>query len=141
MSFNAWLLFAGTETVLCLTPGPAVLFVLSYGLACGGRASLWASAGVLAGNACYFALSALGRAAACWSSRARAWRSPGNADALLDRSSGAVEPGRCCSRTSTCWPGITIACVPSCSATRRPSHPIIGRNDMPWVLTGSCASL
>lgn len=60
MSFNAWLLFAGTETVLCLTPGPAVLFVLSYGLACGGRASLWASAGVLAGNACYFALSALG---------------------------------------------------------------------------------
>lgn len=60
MSLNTWLLFAGTEAVLCLTPGPAVLFVLSYGLACGGRASLWASAGVLAGNGCYFALSALG---------------------------------------------------------------------------------
>ena len=60
MSLNAWLLFAGTEAVLCLTPGPAVLFVLSYGLARGGRASRWASAGVLAGNACYFALSALG---------------------------------------------------------------------------------
>ncbi len=60
MSLNTWLLFAGTEAALCLTPGPAVLFVLSYGLACGGRASLWASAGVLSGNACYFALSALG---------------------------------------------------------------------------------
>ena len=60
MSLNTWLLFAGTEAVLCLTPGPAVLFVLSYGLARGGRASLWASAGVLAGNGCYFALSALG---------------------------------------------------------------------------------
>ena len=60
MSLHTWLLFAGTEAVLCLTPGPAVLFVLSYGLSRGGRASLWASAGVLAGNACYFALSALG---------------------------------------------------------------------------------
>jgi threonine/homoserine/homoserine lactone efflux protein len=52
--------FTGTEAVLCLTPGPAVLFVLSYGLARGGRASLWANAGILAGNAFYFALSALG---------------------------------------------------------------------------------
>lgn len=60
MSLNAWLLFTGTEAVLCLTPGPAVLFLLSYGLARGGRASLWANAGILTGNAFYFGLSSLG---------------------------------------------------------------------------------
>lgn len=60
MSVNTWLFFAGTEALLCLTPGPAVLFVLSHGLAQGGRASLWANAGILTGNAFYFLLSALG---------------------------------------------------------------------------------
>jgi threonine/homoserine/homoserine lactone efflux protein len=60
MSFNTWLFFSGTEALLCLTPGPAVLFVLSHGLAQGGRASLWANAGILTGNAFYFLLSALG---------------------------------------------------------------------------------
>lgn len=60
MSVNAWLFFCGTEALLCLTPGPAVLFVLSHGLTQGGRASLWANAGILAGNAFYFFLSALG---------------------------------------------------------------------------------
>jgi len=60
VSLNSWLFFSGTETLLCLTPGPAVLFVLSYGLARGGRASLWANAGILAGNAFYFGLSAVG---------------------------------------------------------------------------------
>ena len=60
VSLNSWLFFSGTEALLCLTPGPAVLFVLSHGLARGGRASLWANAGILAGNAFYFLLSALG---------------------------------------------------------------------------------
>lgn len=60
MSLSSWLFFSGTEALLCVTPGPAVLFVLSYGLAQGGRASLWANAGILAGNAFYFVLSALG---------------------------------------------------------------------------------
>ncbi len=60
MSFTTWLFFSGTEALLCLTPGPAVLFVLSHGLAQGGRASLWANAGILTGNAFYFLLSALG---------------------------------------------------------------------------------
>ncbi len=60
MSFSRWILFAVTEGVLCLTPGPAVLFVVSHGLAGGGAASLWANAGILSGNTLYFVLSALG---------------------------------------------------------------------------------
>lgn len=60
MSFNTWLFFSSTEALLCLTPGPAVLFVLSHGLTRGGRASLWANAGILTGNTFYFLLSALG---------------------------------------------------------------------------------
>ena len=60
MSLELWLFFVATETVLCVTPGPAVLFVLSSGLAHGGRAALWANAGILTGNTFYFALSALG---------------------------------------------------------------------------------
>jgi len=60
MTWSAWGLFAATESILCLTPGPAVLFVIAHGLARGGRSSLWANAGILSANALYFALSALG---------------------------------------------------------------------------------
>lgn len=60
MTFETWLSFTLLETVLCLTPGPAVLLVLSQGLGEGGLRSLFASAGVLAANTAYFALSALG---------------------------------------------------------------------------------
>ncbi len=35
MTFETWLLFVITEVVLSVTPGPAVLFVLSQGK-CGG---------------------------------------------------------------------------------------------------------
>ena len=58
MSFETWALFTVTETILCLTPGPAVLFVLSQGLGRGAQASLAATAGIIAGNTFYFALSA-----------------------------------------------------------------------------------
>lgn len=40
MSWNVWTLFAVTEAALCLSPGPAVLLVLSQGLARGTAASL-----------------------------------------------------------------------------------------------------
>lgn len=60
VSVSSWIFFAATETLLCLTPGPAVLFVLSSGLARGSRSSLWASGGILAGNTFYFVLTALG---------------------------------------------------------------------------------
>jgi homoserine/homoserine lactone efflux protein len=58
MTWQVWLLFVITETVLSTTPGPAVLFVLSQALRPGRGNSLWASAGILTANAMYFALSA-----------------------------------------------------------------------------------
>jgi threonine/homoserine/homoserine lactone efflux protein len=63
VSFEAWLAFCVTETLLCLTPGPAVLFVVSVALARGMRPGLVASLGILAANVLYFALSATGIAA------------------------------------------------------------------------------
>jgi len=60
MSWETWAAFLVVETALALTPGPAVLFVVSTALRHGGRRSLWANAGILGGNAFYFALSATG---------------------------------------------------------------------------------
>ena len=60
MSLRVWLFFVVTEAVLCLTPGPAVLFVVSCGLARGGRAALWGNAGILSANTFYFIVSAFG---------------------------------------------------------------------------------
>jgi len=56
--WQTWLLFVMTEAVLSLTPGPAVLYVLSQGLRQGAGKSVWASGGILSANAVYFALSA-----------------------------------------------------------------------------------
>lgn len=60
MTFETWTLFVITEIVLSLTPGPAVLFVVSQGLRHGGTRSIWANLGILSGNAFYFMLSATG---------------------------------------------------------------------------------
>jgi homoserine/homoserine lactone efflux protein len=63
VTVETWLAFCLTETVLCLTPGPAVLFVVSVALARGAPPGVAASFGILAGNAFYFVLSATGVAA------------------------------------------------------------------------------
>ena len=60
MSLKLLLVFAVTEFFLSLTPGPAVLLVLSQGMKTGFKSSLRGAMGILAGNAIYFALSALG---------------------------------------------------------------------------------
>jgi homoserine/homoserine lactone efflux protein len=60
MTLQAWALFCLTETLLCLNPGPSTLLVLSVALTRGQVAALFASLGVLAANAVYFALSASG---------------------------------------------------------------------------------
>jgi homoserine/homoserine lactone efflux protein len=58
MKWDIWLLFVITEAVLSVTPGPAVLFVLSQALRRGPGKAIWASGGILSANAFYFVLSA-----------------------------------------------------------------------------------
>lgn len=54
------LLFTATEAALSLSPGPAVMMVVAYGIARGWRTSLLVTLGILTGNAIYFAISATG---------------------------------------------------------------------------------
>lgn len=58
MRWEVWLLFVVTEAVLSMTPGPAVLYVLSQAIQRGPARSVWASWGILSANAMYFILSA-----------------------------------------------------------------------------------
>jgi len=60
MSASHLLLFAATELLLSMTPGPAVLLVVSQGMRRGFASSRRGAAGILTGNAIYFALSAAG---------------------------------------------------------------------------------
>lgn len=69
MSPETWAAFCVTEAVLCFTPGPAVLLVVSVALGRGFRPGLGASLGILSANTLYFALSATGVAAALVASR------------------------------------------------------------------------
>jgi len=60
MSWQVWSAFFVIETVLCITPGPAVLFVLSQALTRGTAKTVWSIGGILASNTTYFILSATG---------------------------------------------------------------------------------
>ncbi|MFZ6656191.1 LysE family translocator [Undibacterium sp. TJN19] len=60
MNLESWALFTLTEAALSLSPGPAVMMVVAYGIARGWRTSLFVTLGILTGNAIYFVLSATG---------------------------------------------------------------------------------
>jgi homoserine/homoserine lactone efflux protein len=60
MSAKLLLVFVLTEFLLCLTPGPAVLLIVSQAMRTSFKQSLNGVAGIVVGNTVYFCLSALG---------------------------------------------------------------------------------
>jgi len=69
MTLTTWWIFVCTETVLCLIPGPAVMFILSTALKAGAKKSIASNLGILSANTVYFALSATGIGALLLSSK------------------------------------------------------------------------
>lgn len=60
MNWQLWWIFLGTEVVLSLSPGPAVLLVISQALRGGGWRGISAALGILTANVVWFGLSAVG---------------------------------------------------------------------------------
>jgi threonine/homoserine/homoserine lactone efflux protein len=58
VNWDTYWLYVLTEVALSLSPGPAVMLVIAYGLAQGARRTVPVTLGVLSANAFYFALSA-----------------------------------------------------------------------------------
>lgn len=58
VNWDTYWLYVLTEAALSLSPGPAVMLVIAYGLTQGARRSVPATLGILSANALYFALSA-----------------------------------------------------------------------------------
>jgi threonine/homoserine/homoserine lactone efflux protein len=58
MDLSTWVAFAVLETILCITPGPAVLFTVGTTLGRGRAAGFAAMTGIVTGNTIYFVLSA-----------------------------------------------------------------------------------
>jgi threonine/homoserine/homoserine lactone efflux protein len=58
VNWDTYWLYVLTEAALSLSPGPAVMLVIAYGLAQGARRSVPATLGILSANTIYFALSA-----------------------------------------------------------------------------------
>jgi homoserine/homoserine lactone efflux protein len=63
VTLTTWLTFCLIAAVACMTPGPAVLFVVSVALVRGGGPGMAAAAGILTANALWIILSATGIAA------------------------------------------------------------------------------
>lgn len=62
MELKVWLLYALTDFLLIITPGPAVMLISAQGFKYGARQSYFGALGISAGNLLYFILSALGLA-------------------------------------------------------------------------------
>lgn len=60
VNWDTYWLYVLAETALSLSPGPAVMLVIAYGLGRGARKSIPATLGILSANGFYFALSATG---------------------------------------------------------------------------------
>ena len=58
VNWDTFWLYVLAEAALSLSPGPAVMLVIASGLAHGARKSIYATLGILAANAIYFAVSA-----------------------------------------------------------------------------------
>jgi homoserine/homoserine lactone efflux protein len=58
MNWNLWWVFLTTSLVMDLTPGPAVMMVLSRAIRFGARRSVATICGILSANIVYFAISA-----------------------------------------------------------------------------------
>ena len=69
VNWDTYWLYLLTEAALSLSPGPAVMLVIAYGLTQGARRSLFAALGVLSANALYFAISATALGAVLIASR------------------------------------------------------------------------
>ena len=63
MTLDTWLTFTVLELLLCLSPGPAVLFITATAATRGAGTALAAATGILLANLLYFALSGTGVAA------------------------------------------------------------------------------
>lgn len=70
MDWGIYLVFAATQLMFALTPGPAVLLTVSHDMRSGWRASMLAALGVQAGNGIYFTLSIVGLGAVMAASEA-----------------------------------------------------------------------
>jgi homoserine/homoserine lactone efflux protein len=63
MALDTFLLYLATWTVVALSPGPAVLFVMSQGARFGNRGAVAGTVGILGGHVVCFTLVAFGLAA------------------------------------------------------------------------------
>jgi len=63
MALDTFLLYLATWTLVALSPGPAVMFVMSQGARFGNRGALAGTAGILTGHLVCFSLVAFGLAA------------------------------------------------------------------------------
>ncbi|MCK8497388.1 MULTISPECIES: LysE family translocator [Myxococcus] len=69
MDLTLWATFTLTMALFAITPGPAVLLVVSQAMSRGFRAGMSATWGIQAGNAVYFLISVVGLGAALATSR------------------------------------------------------------------------